>query len=269
MEFISSHINISAVEFKYIVLSVIFFVAGIVSFYLAYKNSVTAKLIKNTATTSISSLRSGFVEIKGKAKATASELLSPATKAVCVYYEYKIEQLQSTRNSRKHGGQKKSWKIIDQGTSGNIPFICKDDSGEVEVMPERAQFISKNKTKSLNSSSFSLNVPGEKTSPRANDFLSNLGGISKVAQALGVTGRPPIRITENLLLPGDQLYVLGYAKKRAKKVYEIVKYKKYPFIISNFSERALVKKLQWGVSWKILFGIALFALAYLVLRYRL
>src|SRR5262245_60877393 len=106
-------------------------IAGLVAFYHGFTQLKKKRLMENIPTSKIRSMALGLVEVEGDAEPVAL-LTAPFSKAACVYYQYKVEELRQSRNSR-------TWVMIHHGNSQDAPFYLHDDTGQVLVNPRGSE----------------------------------------------------------------------------------------------------------------------------------
>ncbi len=191
------------------------------------------RLIESIPTSTIRSLALGLVEISGQAQPEEGLLSAPFSGLPCVFYSYAVEErVGFEKNAR--------WETMAKGTSEQ-PFFVSDTTGQVLVVPLGAELI----------------LPDERTS-RSN-WLGELppttiAGLNR----LGISterwmGSKTLRCRESLILPEEQVYVLGTAHEHLgaregvenlARIY-IGSSRDHEFIISDRSEKALLSRLQW------------------------
>jgi hypothetical protein len=147
-----------------------------------------ARTIEDHPTSTIRGAHQGYVELEGIAKFVDKKIEAPYSHLPCVWYRYKVEQEYTTGNRR-------DWRTVDKGTSSNT-FLLNDGTGTVVIDPEDA-----------------IVTPRVKHVWTAHG-QSLLGSTESRAFAarLGVTEMMRgnrYRYTEERLLPGKSLYVLG------------------------------------------------------------
>jgi len=110
-------------------------IAGIFALVQGYRAYKEYRLIKDVPRSAVRSLAMGIVEIHGKVKSSGKMLVSPFTKAECVYFKYKVEE------RRRSGGKQPRtyWATIASG-SKFVPFLAQDETGTVLVDPSGAEF---------------------------------------------------------------------------------------------------------------------------------
>lgn len=133
------------------------------------------RFIEDTPTSRIRSLAMGLVEVHGRALRRYA-LVAPMTQGACVWY--RLRKYRRDSNNR--------WTQTSESSSGHVPFVLDDGSGQVVVDPAGATV--KVRTEQTG-------YPGE----------SSLIGTA-------VEGGPDEKWIEELIYEGTTLYVLGYAR---------------------------------------------------------
>jgi len=241
-----------------IVVSAIFSLIGLFVFIYGFNRLRKYGLIQDIPRSKIRSLAMGLVEIHGQVKAK-DFLLSPFSQSKCVYYRYEIQEYRRHTHvdSKGHTHTSYSWDTIAGGEK-RIPFWAKDETGEVYVEPQRAEFnLSLKKLYLQKAGSF-----GSLTS-----FLKSLKMQKKLnPSALKLVPLDPKkkiffngrvgdrRFYEYFLEPEENLFVMGTAARQGQKVL-IKQGKNEPtFIISNRSEKDLLRSLKWQMIASFIFG---------------
>lgn len=219
-------------------------------------------MIENIPTSTIRGLSMGLVELAGKTR-IKTPLKSPLTKTDCVLYMYNIEEY---RRSGKHG----HWVTIAKGDSFFSPFLLTDATGTAMVFPKGAEVI--------------MPVDYEFTTglfAPLTPFLTEFMDCNKI-QYKSWIGTRALRFREWHVKEGEPIYVLG----SAKSPYEISN--KIPekdpidaiiakgsaekvFIISDHSEKSLLRSLSWQSVLGIFGGavLSVVMLAYLLFRFNI
>lgn len=112
---------------------------GAVIFFAGFKKMRKYRIIKDTPRSKIRSMAMGIVEIHGNVVSDET-IKSPFSKTDCVYYRYEIQEYK--RRTTRSGGKTKTtteWVTVAHGDK-RIPFFAKDDTGQVLVEPEGAEF---------------------------------------------------------------------------------------------------------------------------------
>jgi len=140
------------------------------------------RLMEDMPTARIRSAAQGYVELVGTAHAPDTPLLSPITHTPCAWYRYKIER----RREQDRSGS--NWEVEFKGES-DVQFWLDDGSGRCIVDPERAEV-------------------------RARSRRTWTGATAQVVP--GTSGEVTLygdddhRYTEELILPGEPTYALGW-----------------------------------------------------------
>lgn len=154
------------------------FSGGLMVFSSALVLIKRKRVIENCPTSRIRSMPMGEVEVGGRV-VQKYFLKSPYTYTNCVYYSYKIYDLEQTSDG-------KVMMLKEWGNSGSIPFYLEDDTGQILIIPKDA----------ILHAGVSETVSG--------DMLSTVfgGGSSNTR-----------KIVETTIPTGQFLYVMGYAHR--------------------------------------------------------
>ncbi|KFF10268.1 hypothetical protein IW15_21115 [Chryseobacterium soli] len=126
-----------------------FFYLGIYSFFLIFSVIILSAILPNTTnrfyfyqrvlpTSTIQSVAMGLAEISGKAKAI-QPVTSPDTDTVCVGYIYTVDQISTSTDD--DGRTSTSYHEISRKTNLNN-FYIEDETGKIEIIPDKLQWIS-------------------------------------------------------------------------------------------------------------------------------
>lgn len=222
-------------EFKIFFFLIAGIVVGIYLFFLGFRIWSKKKLIENIPTSSVRGMAVGLVEVQGKAVVFTQPLQSHFTKAECVFFQYKVEEL-------RRSGKSSRWVTIASYTSPHF-FHLEDETGKVLINPIYAELF--------------LRVDRQ--------FRSGWGGAGQkeleaglaelgidTANFLGI-GKS-LRCMEIYIAPGDHTYVIGTAcpdgiiETKSTQGCEnlcIRKDGKNFFCISDRSEKELLGSLIW------------------------
>ena len=171
----------------------LFFWAGsvillLVCLFLGFRTLARARIIAHTPTARLRSAAQGFNEIEGIGKVVDDHpLYSPLTFIPCLWFDVKIERLESS-------GKNRSWVTVERRSSDAL-FRVDDDTGEVFVDPDNARVIPHSSRRWR-----------ERTS--RHDWPSSF--------SIGFGGKP-YRYTERLLRPDQPVYVLGWLETRGHR----------------------------------------------------
>jgi hypothetical protein len=150
-----------------------------------HRNILLARTIEDIPTSSVRSVYQGYVELKGIGLYFDNDPVNaPLSKRPCIWYRYTVER-------RKDDG---GWEVVESGTSGET-FLLDDGTGHVVIDPDGAEVTVKIKQTWTARSSGVASVESMR-------FARRLGVPGALAGDL-------YRHTEERLLPGKRLYVLG------------------------------------------------------------
>lgn len=228
-----------------VVISLIFIGMGIYGIFDAFKK---IRFIKDTPTSKIRSAAQGYLELSGTGQSIAGgKLKTPCSQRDCLWYEYRIEQLQ--QNSQGNG---RHW-VTESLRLSNEDFMIHDETGVCLIEPSGADV--------LHSKKFT-----QYRTRRGKPCLSF---------------RAQSRHTERVLIPGEALFVIGEFRtsyhhrinEKTQRIEEsdrplseplniIAKPKrgKRPFVIGGKSERRLI----WNYRARILICLTMIAFGILV-----
>ncbi|MBU2541231.1 MAG: hypothetical protein KJ593_04955 [Candidatus Omnitrophica bacterium] len=166
---------------------------GIWSFFWGFKRLRRKRMIENIPTSTVRGLAMGLVELTGKAKKT-TPLKSVFTNTDCVFYNYTVERYQRS-------GKSGHWVTVAKGDSGDCTFLLDDTTGKVAILPKGAEFIMPKDYE------FSTGW-GRPMPSNLQAFLNN-----NHIQYNSFMGTYAMRFKECYICPGEDIYVLGTAKK--------------------------------------------------------
>jgi hypothetical protein len=253
-------------------LGVIFaFIFGGVLFRKGFAKMHQYRIIKDIPQSKVRSVAAGICEIQGTVK--ADQLLkTPFSQIDCVFFRYKIEEYRIHVSRSSKGGVRtsKKWVTIASGDR-RIPFYGHDDTGKILIIPDDAEFSIDNKR------AFYQRVGVfDAISNMVDSLRSIIDGQSDELLNVGELNLEPIdpdkkwfsfggtvgdrRYYEAFLTPEEAIYVIGTAAIDPELPDEMIikKGEAQPtFIISNKSEKKLLKKLMWStVSFFLFSGLA-------------
>lgn len=150
-----------------------------------HRNILLARIIEDFPTSTVRSAYQGYVELKGIGLYFDNDPMNaPLSKHPCIWYRYTVER------SKGDGG----WEVVESGTSSET-FMLDDGTGRVVIDPDGAEVTVKVKQTWTSRS-------GGGGSAESMRFARRLGVPGALAGDL-------YRHTEERLLPGKRLYVLG------------------------------------------------------------
>lgn len=170
-----------------IIVAFLFCVAvGAWSGWRTHRNVLLARTIEDHPTATVRGAHQGYVELEGIGKYFDNDPANaPLSKKPCIWYRFKVER----RNN------KGDWEILESGTSDET-FLLDDGTGQLVIDPDGAEVVTRVK---------------ETWTTTGHNTLGSVESI-KFARRLGVAGMmsgDQYRYTEERLLPGKPVYVLG------------------------------------------------------------
>jgi len=159
-------------------------IAAVACGWYTHRNILLARTIEDFPTSTIRSAYQGYVELKGIGLYFDNDPMNaPLSKRPCIWYRYRVERSQGD-----------GWELVEAGTSSET-FMLDDGTGRVVIDPDGAEVTVKVKQ----------------------TWTSRSGGVAsaesmRFARRLGVPNALDgdlYRHTEERLLPGKRLYVLG------------------------------------------------------------
>lgn len=172
------------------------------------------RLMEDTPTSRIRSAAQGYVELIGKARMMpGTPILSPLSHTECVWWRFQVEKREEQQNRTR-------WIAIRKGVSDHL-FLLDDETGTCIIDPEGA----------LVEPVFKRTWLGATPQPGGKVIAPWMDGND-------------YRYTEELILPGEQLYTLGWftsldhlrphPKERLREV--IIAWKNDPMIRQRFDQ---------------------------------
>lgn len=163
--------------------------AGAWCAWRTHRNILLARTIEDFPTCTVRSAHQGYIELSGIGKYFDDDPMNaPLSKRPCIWYRYKVER-------RKDDG---GWEVLETGCSSET-FLLDDGTGHVVIDPDGAEVTVKIKQ------TWTSRGAGAMPSPESLRFARRLGVPGALAGDL-------YRHTEERLLPGKQVYVLGLLK---------------------------------------------------------
>ncbi len=226
---------------------------GAAIFWSGFNRMHKYRLIKDIPQSKVRSIAMGLVEIHGTCR--ADELIcAPFSNSECVYFKYEIKEYRK-HTSRDSNGRTKTTYQWDTVTTGDrrVPFYAADDTGQVMVYPEKAEFNIKERAAFHQDHGVSGGIEM---------FVSALNGWKGDKEARPETGDMKLvpirewkgkvrvgdrRYYEYFLAPDDTLFVMGTAANDADapdKVLIRMGQNENTFIISDRSEKELLKSMR-------------------------
>lgn len=184
--------------------SVFFLLAGAALAYAGGTQYLLVQKIANTPTSKVRSVAVGLAELFGKAKC-AEEMLSPVSKAKCVFHRFTAEWYEPPRGKRS--GQ---WHTFINRRSSKR-FYLEDDTGRMLIEPEGAEVhipSDFSSTGHLSDKALFGLLPQKQLDKKILDYLEQNPEDKKAFEA---RSGHRLRATEYFIAEGDPLYVLGTA----------------------------------------------------------
>lgn len=241
---------------------------GLFLFWVAFRKWREYRLIADTPTSTIRSIAMGIVEVCGTV-VPKETLLSPFSDTPCVFFRYVIEEYRRkvSRNSKGKTSVSYRWETIQAGDRYQ-PFFTKDETGQVWVDPYHAEFnISRSRVfyqRSTMAGGFGRLLDAVKswTSDEKTPLDTSEWELEEITGRSGFRWRTRVgdrRMTEYFLCPEDTVYVLGTAANQDGAPDNVLIRQgenEKTFIISDSSEKALLKSIRNQVIAFFLIGIA-------------
>lgn len=255
---------------------IVFFGVGLFLVYNGFQKWKRKRLIQDTPTEKVRSAAVGRTELSGTGNPIEGigTIERPFTDGECLVATYRVEEWEED-NDPDDNGRDGHWETIDSGTLFN-PFELDDGTGTIRVEPESDatyEISSEHRSK--------FRVGGGRTPPdEIVDFFERrntdaadglLGGI--LSGGPGVRGTNRRRYIQEVIPPGEELYLLGGAEpieetsgSNADRLVLRRDDGSDQFIISEKSEDELVSDYAWAAPAQMVGGLALSAgMLYLLL----
>ena len=237
-------------------LAMVFAFGGVTWFFEGIALRRKIKLIENLPTSKISSLTSGLVELKGKAK-WKEELYAPISGTPCVFYTYRVEQWQ-----HRHG--ERNWIVIALGESGENLFYIEDDTGRVLIDPLFSEI--------------SIPINDTQEFPDYNSLPKNLKTLideenNQLLRSMR-SRRGRLMFTETCIKTDQEIYILGTAENNEEATLESSQEDKIVirrgienpfFYISNRNEKEITRRMDRSAIRRIIGGPLTFAVCLFLL----
>lgn len=149
--------------------------------------------VEGLATSRIATLAAGEVSVSGTVESTGVTLISPILARECIYYDAKIRAANDENET--------SWS-----DTRAVGFFVRDASGTIRVLPRAARWDVPLDVD--DSSGVTRPMGGALDAPGALPTTTGFSGLAILAAA---HEKPPQRMTEAVLEPGDPVTVVGYA----------------------------------------------------------
>ena len=149
--------------------------------------------VEGLATSRIATLAAGEVSVSGTVEPAGVTLISPILARECLYYDAKIRAANDENET--------SWS-----DTRAVGFFVRDASGTIRVLPRGARWDMPLDID--DSSGLTRPLGGAPDAPGALPSTDSFSGLALLAAA---HQKPPQRMTEAVLEPGDPVTVVGYA----------------------------------------------------------
>lgn len=234
---------------------VLLFGLGLLLIYSGFNEYRVSRLISDTATETVHAPAVGRTELEGTVKSAEMLLAQPFTDGDAVYVHYQIEE------EREDSDGDTSWTTLDQDT-WVTEFYLDDGTGQILVDPD---ISAKYEISDKHTSTF--RVPEGDSEPAAvAEFL-------RQGTDVDPTSYRNRRYTQEVIPPGETVYVLGGAEMQAdaegREEKSLVIRRddgSDRFVISDMTEERLTTTLSRRAPLQILLGLGLSTVAlYLLL----
>lgn len=251
-----------------IIVVAIFFAVGLYLIYNGFQKWQRKRLMQDTPTEKVRSAAVGRTELSGTAKPIEGigTLKQPFTDGECLVATYTVEEWEEDHDDDGPDGH---WNTIKSGTIYN-PFELDDGTGSIRVEPEAdATYEISEQFRTRFRVGAGRTPPDEVVAFFQREFDDDedegfLGGL--LGGGPGARGSDRRRYTQEVIPPGESLYLLGGAEPRAgasgSNADQLVLGRDSgsdEFIISDQTEEELVSGYKWLAPAQIAGGIALSA----------
>ena len=217
------------------------------------KRRKRASVVQETETTEARNLRPGKADIKGTARRTedGSTTKSPISRKEAL--ATKVEEYRQDQDGNEHGG---GWRTVYEN-EGDVPFVTEDRTGEVRVDPTHSE--TNLNLEMRNKAGVGV---GEEPPDDVRRFLESEEEVDAASSAsLGpLDFGPRRRYSEGVVEPGDDVYVLGKARKEDAGLGEHEHAISEPtesgeFVVSDKSEEHIVEENKFHGLILLVIGI--------------
>ncbi len=224
-------------------------IIGSILFQFGFARMSELQFMRNIPRSKIRSVAIGAVEISGLI-ISKNVLTTPYSKSPCVYCRSELEMYSGDDDSYSDnfGG----WEQMP-GPTFKIPFWVKDETGQIMVDPEGAEF---------------------KISDREFGMLNQDGSPKNADDAVAENYSPKHgdrRYVEQFLAPNDTVFILGTAALRKNGATEQLLIQEGagspPFVISDSREVYAVHQEKWEMLGGLSYGIVIFIMGFLGILY--
>lgn len=254
---------------EYPIFGAVIFMLGVYGFYTAFKLYKQYQFVRDTPTSDIESIAMGTTEVSGTVKPGPSgqTVQHPMLDGKdCVYYKRVVEKYD-------HDDDGSNWNTVEEETVSNN-FSVTDGTGEVLVNPAEAEFDLEDEAHQREQ----YTVKSDDPVPRA---LSDISGVSEDSFLPNFLTGERYRVTVDAIWVGLDVFVFGTSTRRDSErssrneenivigqprdsdnnglLQRVSPTAEIPFVISNQSEKELLKERKYGGPGAFLVGLVLTA----------
>jgi len=244
--------------------------------WLSYRSLKRKRLIENVPSTKVLGITMGLNEVTGVV-ACEEPLQSHISEQPCAWYRYTIEeyfQRVSTETDDEGNESEETdegWERVESGED-SCPFMLSDETGAVRVVPDGAEFtgnlVAERRFERPPMSILDVNPLMDRRKPpegaldpadrRASgnwdggaDRFELIGNDDRIFSAVPRRDRKGgmgfYRVREHIIVPGDELYVLGSGRCREDVAEPELAYDKIDdvLVLSVEGEESLVRSQLW------------------------
>ncbi|MBJ95734.1 MAG: hypothetical protein CMP23_14835 [Rickettsiales bacterium] len=251
---------------------------AVVLSWVSYRALKRKRLIENVPTTDVLGISMGLNEVTGTVECEAP-ISAHLSKRSCIWYSYTIQEFYrrvSTRTDDEGNEVEEvdeGWETVDSGSAA-VPFLLRDDTGAVRVIPEKAEVtgerVHESRAERLPRDLLRRPSGLERRKPPAAaiPFADRRSAVAKYDGGAAlfdlVEDDDPIfaeipyrhrkggtgyyRLREEIIEPGDELYVLGTGRCRDDIAEPELAWDEVDdtFILSVKGEAEIVKSEHWS-----------------------
>ncbi len=217
-----------------VLFSFAFVFIGLILLQYGFQRMSEFQLARNVPRSKIRSAAIGLAEIQGKVL-PQQLLTTPYSRQECVYYRSELQEY--VRRYTSNSGVEYEWKTISTN-SLRMPFWAKDETGQVIVDPEGAEFEIPQMQSGF------LGRDGDDINGRT--FIANVGDK---------------RYNESYLSPNEDVCVLGtVGVRKDTSVHRVIQKgsNNSTFIISGSTKTELNAALKWQMLAGLFYGSSMF-----------
>lgn len=220
---------------------------GAIPIWIGIKKIYQSQLIEDIPRSKIRSMAMGLVEIHGQF-VMDKFCLSPFTQTKCLYYKCEVQEY------RHRGKDTQGWETI-YTSEKRLPFFAKDETGQVLVNPEKAEFnlspkkvfLQSNNSLNKNPLLNSLKNWDKNPSATLNINSSDLMAINPKWYSWQGNRLGNRKYLEYYLESEENFFIIGTADVNPKNLNQHIIQKgnlESAFIISNKNESGVLRSLK-------------------------